>query len=74
MNLHLTTESERGKPVTKSGNDFISIIIKGHNRKNILELKIEDTGDKYTIKGYVINKEHAINRKSEQYLSYSIEK
>lgn len=33
MKLHLTATSERGKPVTKSGNEFINIDFSNENRE-----------------------------------------
>lgn len=35
MKLHLTATSERGKPVTKSGNEYIKIEIKNEKREVI---------------------------------------
>lgn len=40
MKLFTTIISERGKPVTKSGNEFISVTITGEDRENILQLNI----------------------------------
>lgn len=69
MKLHLTTESERGKPVTKSGNDYIEIKVKGEDRKDFLELKIINEETYYRIEGYIIEK--SLNR-SERYISYEV--
>lgn len=35
MQLHLTATSERGKPVTKSGNEYIEVKILNENRDTI---------------------------------------
>lgn len=41
MLLYLEARSERGKPVIKSGNEYIEIGIKGSNRSNIYEICVE---------------------------------
>lgn len=49
MKIHLTAQSERGKPVTKSGNDELRVVIRGEDREVLATLLIiddsEDTGD-----------------------------
>ena len=34
MHLHLTATSERGKPVTKSGNDYVRLIMKDDSQED----------------------------------------
>lgn len=54
MKLHLTATSERGKPVTKSGNDYLDLDIRGENRNKIAKICItvekQDATDKEHIK------------------------
>jgi hypothetical protein len=38
MKLFLTATSERGKPVTKSGNEYIEILLSDEKRKSIVKL------------------------------------
>lgn len=48
MKLHLTAQSERGKPVTKSGNEFIQLLVCDENRNNIAQVNFfykEETGE-----------------------------
>ena len=45
MNLHLTATSERGKPVTKSGNEFIRISLVDETRKEFASFHIMDMPD-----------------------------
>lgn len=49
MKLHLTAESERGKPITKSGNEYLDLKIIDDNREQIARLRIypkqDDIGD-----------------------------
>lgn len=40
MKLHLTATSERGKPVSKSGNDFVEVSIMDENRQKIVKLLV----------------------------------
>ncbi len=74
MKLHLTATSERGKPITKSGNDYLELEVKGENKQNILELNITDTGEYYVLTGYAISAGQTPSRRSEQYLRYEIAK
>ena len=41
MKLFLTATSERGKPITKSGNDWLKIEVVDENRKVIFSKTIE---------------------------------
>lgn len=41
MKLFLTATSERGKPVTKSGNDYINMEIIDENREKIADITIQ---------------------------------
>ena len=43
MKLFTTITSERGKPVTKSGNEFINMEIQDENREVIYNFKIQTT-------------------------------
>jgi len=45
MKLHATITSERGKPVTKSANSVIEIIVNDKNRYNIFNLNISTNKD-----------------------------
>lgn len=48
MKLFATIQSERGKEVTKSGNDFINIVIYNKDRRIIYKMIINATGgDEY---------------------------
>lgn len=49
MNLHLTAISERGKPVTKSGNDYIDITINDENREAVGRIFLQITFDNLPI-------------------------
>lgn len=40
MKLYATTTSERGKPATKGGNEYIDIIITDVNRKELYNISI----------------------------------
>ena len=74
MKLHTTITSERGKPVTKSGNEYIEIIVQGENHTNILELKLVANESNYTITGYAIDEDSTTQRRRERYISYTINK
>lgn len=41
MKLYATINSDNGKEVTKSGNEFIHIVVNDENRENIIGLHIE---------------------------------
>ncbi len=49
MKLHLEAHSERGKPVTKSGNDFLYLSIKDDNREVVMSIELriyeDEVGD-----------------------------
>lgn len=49
MKLHLTAESERGKQVTKTGNEYLDLIIRDDNREQIARLRVykkkDDVGE-----------------------------
>lgn len=49
MKLFATIQSERGKPVTKSGNEHINISILNEERKEIINLNVNEQGI-YTLK------------------------
>lgn len=51
MRLHLTATSERGKEVTKSGNDWIKIEVQNENREIVFEKIIRPS--KTIFKGYL---------------------
>ena len=40
MKLFLEANSERGKTITKSGNEFLEIIITDEERKNVCKLNV----------------------------------
>ena len=44
MLLHTTITSERGKPVTKSGNEYINVSILNDKREEIFNLTLKHTG------------------------------
>ncbi len=44
MKLGATITSERGKPVTKTGNDYITVQIKNEREEIVCTLHIEDGG------------------------------
>lgn len=41
MILHATIESERGKAISKSGNEYLNIDIKSTNRTSIYTVEVE---------------------------------
>lgn len=41
MKLHLTATSERGKEITKSGNEFIKIEVVDENREHIATIRFD---------------------------------
>lgn len=41
MKLHLTATSERGKAITKSGNEYIELELKDENRQVIATIKVK---------------------------------
>ena len=45
MRLFLTATSERGKPVTKSGNNHVKVILSDDKRTNLVELNAEVRSD-----------------------------
>lgn len=45
MNLFCKIESERGKPVTKSGNDYIDIEVLNENREVVLDITLQPYGE-----------------------------
>ena len=45
MRLHLTATSERGKPVTKSGNSVIDIEVLNENREVVLDITLQPHGE-----------------------------
>jgi len=47
MKLYATMTSERGKEVSKGGNDFVQIQIQGEDRKIFGSVHIYATKDKY---------------------------
>lgn len=49
MKLHLTAQSERGKEVTKSANDYLSIEIHNSNRNAIYSIEIENRDDEIAL-------------------------
>ena len=50
MKLHLTATSERGKPITKSGNDWLKIEVVNEDREIIFTKTF--TVDKLKLKGW----------------------
>jgi len=50
MKLHLTATSERGKPITKSGNDWLKIEVVNEDREIIFTKTF--TADKLKLKGW----------------------
>lgn len=70
MKLYANVTSERATK-GQGGNDFIDIVVKGEDQKNILELKITPHDNHYKITGYAIN---GGNLRSESYISYEVRK
>ena len=65
MKLYATTTSERGKTVSKSGDEYLEIEIYNETRKKVAEIKI--TSEK--MDGYII---HA--RQEEKYFFFDMPK
>jgi len=65
MKLYTTIASERGKTVSKSGNEYLEIEIYNETREKVAEIKI--TPEK--IEGYII---HA--RQAERYFFFDMPK
>jgi len=49
MKLFLTATSERGKPITKSGNDWLKIEVIDENREVIFTKTLKPKKDDYSI-------------------------
>lgn len=50
MKLYATIESERGKPVSKSGNDYLAIELRGDNRRLLGHITITPRNGSANIK------------------------
>jgi len=71
MKLYATTTSERASK-GQGGNEYLEIVVTGEDKKPFLEMKITPKGDHYDISGYVMQAEHAPNRRSEQFFKYEV--
>lgn len=52
MKLGATITSERGKPITKTGNENLEIKISGENKETLLEIRIIPSNFGYEMKGW----------------------
>ena len=41
MKLHAKITSERGKPVTKSGNEYLEVLVNNEQRENVYMFTVE---------------------------------
>ena len=65
MKLYATTTSERGKTVSKSGNEYLEIEIYNEKREKVAEIKI--TPEK--MEGHIIQ-----SRRAERYFFFNMPK
>lgn len=71
MKLNTIINSERGKEISKSGNEFLEIKVNGENRSVFLEIKITENEDFYFVNGWAIN---SGTQRSERYFDFEIGK